>query len=467
MKLFNTLTRSSEEFSPLNDSSVSLYTCGPTVYNKLTIGNWVSYLRWDILARTLKSKYDLKWYMNITDVGHLVSDADEGEDKLETSAKKEGKTAWDIADFYTNDFIHGLDKLNIGVPKENLVKATDHIEEQINLIKTLEEKSYTYLIDDGVYFDSTKFPDYGKMARLDLQGLRAGTRVNIGQKKHPTDFALWKFTPKDQKRDMQWESPWGRGFPGWHLECSAMAIKYLGNTIDIHTGGIDHIPVHHTNEIAQSEAATSEKFVRVWLHSNFLKVNDTKISKSLGNGYTLDDLESEGYSAMDFRMFVLHSHYQSEANFTWDGLDAARNRLNDLYKIVDLKFQPTGGLASQKNFLSEIKQNIQDALEDNLNTPQVLYELSRLIDQLAKDGASSENLDEFNALLVLIDTILGFDLSKRLDISQAQKSKLQARQVARQNKDWEKSDQLRDELKSDGIGIEDSTGSQRWFRINV
>ena len=291
MKLHNTLSREVEEIKPLNSPEVTVYTCGPTVYDYPHIGNWFTFIRYDVLVRALRAGgFKPKWVMNITDVGHLVSDEDEGEDKLEVGAKREGKTAWAIAEKYTEYFKKGLKRLNFLQPNY-LERATDHIEEQIDLVKKLEVKGLTYTIDDGVYYDTSKFPKYGELAKLDLENLKAGARVTLNpQKKNPTDFALWKFSLKAGNRDMEWGSPWGKGFPGWHLECSAIAMKYLGETIDIHAGGIDHIPTHHTNEIAQSEGATGKKFVNCWMHGNFVLVDGKKMAKSAGTFITLEDI---------------------------------------------------------------------------------------------------------------------------------------------------------------------------------
>jgi cysteinyl-tRNA synthetase len=464
MKLNNTLTRSADTFAPLNDNTVSLYSCGPTVYDYPHLGNWSSYLRWDILARTLRQHYKLDWYMNLTDVGHLVSDADEGEDKLEKGARREGKSAWDIASFYSDDFIKGLDTLNISIDLDHLVKATDHIAEQIQLIRKLEEKGFTYQIDDGVYFDSTKFADYGKMAKLDLAGLKAGARVDLGQKKNPSDFALWKSAP-GEKRDMEWESPWGKGFPGWHIECSAMAMKYLGATIDIHTGGIDHIPIHHTNEIAQSEAATGQQFVRFWLHNNFLQVDGVKISKSLGNFITLHDLQNKGFTAQDFRMFVLQSHYQTEANFTWEGMQAAQTRLKELQAFADLRYQISEKGADIAGRLKEAAESLQAALDDDLNTPQALAVLSGIINSLQGQTAGTGSLEALQSLLATVDELLGFDLLSTSDINEHQKHMISDRQTARGMKDWTLSDTLRDQMLSEGIALRDTPHGTVWERV--
>lgn len=331
MQLYNPQTGLDEEFRPINPPKVTFYSCGPTVYDTPHIGNWFTFIRYDILYRTLVAAgYDIDWVMNITDVGHLVSDADDGEDKLEKGAKRESTTAWDVAKKYSDYFVDGMQRLNISKPTA-LPKATDHIQEQIELIQKLEANGHTYSIDDGVYFDTSTFDDYGRMAKLDLEHLKEGARVEVNsQKKHPSDFALWKFSPKNEKRDMEWKSPWGVGFPGWHLECSAMAMKYLGETLDIHAGGIDHIPVHHTNEIAQSEGATGKTFANYWVHMNFILVDGKKMSKSAGTFITLEDIESKGFDLMAFRLMVLQSHYRTEAHFSWENLEAAQNRLNEL-----------------------------------------------------------------------------------------------------------------------------------------
>jgi len=460
IRLHNTLTRSVEDFTPQNSQLVTLYSCGPTVYDNLTVGNWSAYIRWDILARVIRKNYNLKWYMNITDVGHLVSDSDEGEDKLEKSAKRDGTTAWEVAKKYTDDFLSGLNNLNISVEQDNLVKATDHISEQINLVKLLEEKGHTYLIDDGVYFDSTTFKDYGKMARLDLAGLQAGARVDVGQKKHSTDFAVWKLTPLNQRRDMEWDSPWGRGFPGWHIECSAMAMKYLGETIDIHTGGIDHIPVHHTNEIAQSETATGKTFVKYWLHCNFIKVDGVKISKSLGNGYTLEDVTNKGFSYEDFRFLILQSHYRTESNFTWEALSAAHDRLNELNAFAVMRFQTTETDAFDYN---NITVQITADLMNDLNTPMALSRISPAVDHISRYGLSHEDRQQFEVLLQTLDDLLGLGFMNLQEIDSESKQLIIQRQKARDSKDWDAADKIRDQLAGLGIGIDDTASGTRWY----
>ncbi|HSW37145.1 MAG TPA: cysteine--tRNA ligase [Candidatus Saccharimonadales bacterium] len=466
MKLYNTLTRKIEEIKPLKPPTVTVYTCGPTVYDYPHIGNWFTFIRYDLLIRGLKaSGYDPKWVMNITDVGHLTSDADEGEDKLEKGAKREGKTAWEIAQFYTDYFLKGLERLNISKPAY-LPKATDHIQEQIELIGKLERKGYTYVIDDGVYYDTSKFPKYADFAKLDLDDQQAGARVEQNpQKRNPTDFALWKFSPKDKKRDMEWDSPWGKGFPGWHLECSAMSMKYLGETLDIHSGGIDHIPVHHTNEIAQSEAATGKRFANCWMHTNHITVDDQKISKSLGNSVTLEDIEAKGYSLEAFRLHVLESHYRSQSKFSWDSLAAAQNRLKDFYAIAVLRYQASSRAASiNAEMLSKVRAEIEAALSGDLNTPQILASLGAIV-AVAKDGLQAQDRTVFEDFLKWLDEILGLNLLKQPDISDQQKQLIKEREVARAKNDWAKSDELRDQLAKQGIGLRDTGSSAIWHRL--
>jgi cysteinyl-tRNA synthetase len=483
MQLHNTLTGTVDDFIPVSDSQVTLYTCGPTVYSEPLIGNWVAYLRWDLLVRTLKANdYTVNRVMNITDVGHLVSDGDDGEDKMQKGAKREGVSAWEIAERYTNRFLEGMTALNL-LPPETLSKATEHIEDQIQLIKTLESKGHTYVIDDGVYFDTSTFPAYADFARLNLEALRAGARVEVNvQKRNPSDFALWKFSPVGEHRDMEWDSPWApqdapegtqKGFPGWHIECSAMALKYLGETIDIHTGGIDHIPVHHTNEIAQSEAATGKRLANYWLHANFLLVNGTKISKSLGNGYTLSDLSEKGFTPMDFRMFVLQSHYRSESNFTWENLTGAASRLKHWRTIACLRHQIHDTLIddSQKQHdvngtILAAKQAALEMLNDDLSSPRALSVFEQALDSIEQTDLAYINQNAFNEFLMTIDDLLGLNiLSSTPDISDEAKQLILERLRARESKAWGRSDEIRDTLSGIGIGINDSASGSRWYYL--
>lgn len=467
MKLYNTATRTIDDIAPLHPPAVTVYTCGPTVYDYAHIGHWFNYVRMDMLIRTLASAgFTPKWVMNITDVGHLVSDADEGEDKLEKGARREGKTAWEVAEFYTKDFLDGMERLTILSP-DHIVKATDHIAEQIDLIKRLEAKGYTYVIDDGVYYDTSKFEGYSAFARLDLDEQEAGARVAVNtQKRNPTDFALWKFSPKNAQRDMEWDSPWGRGFPGWHIECSAMSMKYLGDTLDIHTGGIDHIPIHHTNEIAQSEAVTGKRFAVMWMHSNHVMVNGEKIAKSLGNGIRLQELEEKGYSPQVVRLNILESHYRSQSQFSWSSLEAAKNRLQALQAAADLRFQliPDATLLGDTYF-DEKGEAILNALQTDLNTPVALRVINEVVADLERFLLHPKHTPAFTQFLHLLDDTLGLGLLNSSDIAAAQQQLLNKREQARRNKDWTTSDKLRDALAEQGLGVRDSAIGPIWFRL--
>jgi len=472
MKLYNTLTRNVDDITTIDSSQTTIYTCGPTVYDYPHIGNWFTFIRYDLLVRTLKvtGKHPV-WVMNITDVGHLVSDADEGEDKLEKGAKREGKTAWDIAKYYSDYFVEGLKRLNITDP-DYLPKATEHIEEQVTLIKNLEDKGYTYVINDGVYYDTSKFEGYAAFARLDLDDLQAGARIEHNpEKRNASDFALWKFSPKDRQRDMEWDSPWGKGFPGWHIECSAMAMKYLGETIDIHSGGIDHVPVHHTNEIAQSEAATGKRFANFWMHTNHITINDEKISKSLGNSITLEDIEKQGFNLEAFRLHVLESHYRSQSKFSWESLEAAKNRLTNIREFADLRFQgdPDATLVGNEYFTKQ-KDFMLEALKDDLNTPVALRILSETMNWIAKNGLHTKytdgNAHDFRDFISFLDEIFGLELLKSKDITEAQRKLLDERDLARYKGDWATSDAIRDQLKEQGIGLRDKPLKAIWYRLS-
>lgn len=519
IKLHNTLTKKVEEFDSQEPGKVKLYTCGPTVYDYLHVGNWAAYIYWDTLVRTLQADgYDVDRVMNITDVGHLTSDADEGEDKLEKGAKREGKTAWDVAKFYGDDFLKGMKRLNLMTPT-HITKATEYIPQQLDLVRKLKEKDYTYQIDDGIYFDTSKFPTYADFAGLDLADQRAGARVAFNEeKRNPSDFALWKFTPAGEKRDMEWETPSDlldtparvavggagptesskaseegadrlagpvdsdlrepandgsgvekaikkMGFPGWHLECSAMAMDLLGTTLDIHTGGIDHIPVHHTNEIAQSEAATGKRFSNYWLHNNHLKVDGTKISKSLGNGYTLDDLEEKGFSPMDYRMFVLQSQYSNEGNFTFDNLTAAKNRRAHWRNIAALRHQTHTGIDASDDMDPSPAAigAIKEALADDLNTPEALRIIDETFSYIESHSIAKVNRHTLIELLQAIDELLGLQLLDTTpDISDDQKQLIIERERARDDKDWTKSDEIRDIFEHQGIVLRDTSGGTVW-----
>ncbi len=477
LTLYNTATKKLEEFTPLRDGHVSLYTCGPTVYDYPHVGNWTAYIYWDILVRTLLANgYEVERVINITDVGHLVSDDDEGEDKLEKGARREGKTAWQIAEYYTEDFMNGMEKLGLIMP-EHLARATDYILEQLNLVRTLKAKGYTYQISDGIYFDTAKFPRYANFAGLNLDELKAGARIEVNrEKRNSSDFALWKFTPKNTNRDMEWETPKDilddsqqllMGFPGWHLECSAIAMNFLGPTLDIHTGGIDHIPVHHTNEIAQSEAATGQQFSGYWLHNNHLKVDGTKISKSLGNGFTLQNLEEKGFSPLDYRLFVLQSHYGSEGNFTFEALNAAKNRRTHWRSVAALRWQLPAASKSEGGSLNTImatsNSKIREALDFNLNTPEALRLADEAFSAIESRPLSIVPSEAFMNLLQTIDELLGLQLiNSTPDIDTESKQLILERTAARNKNDWEASDNLRLEIAARGLTIRDTAEGAVW-----
>ena len=471
LTLHNTLTRQTEEFISRTPGKVTLYTCGLTVYSQPHIGNWVAYIYWDILVRTLRaSGYDVTRVQNITDVGHLTSDEDAGEDKMLKGALKEGITAWEVAKKYSDiadDEAYG--QLGLVRP-DHMPRATKYIPQQIAFVEALEAKGYVYVIDDGVYFDTSKLDNYGELARLDIDGLEFGARVADTGKKNPTDFAVWKFSKPEEKRDMEWESPWGTGFPGWHLECSVMARELLGDQIDIHTGGIDHIPVHHTNEIAQTEAVTGKQFASTWVHANHIKVDGVKMSKSLGNIYTLQDIRDKGYDLQAFKLLVLSKHYRTEGNFTWDILEAANNRLHRWYALAALVHQP-----QQLDNWLELKErtaykriahhtsgdDMLRTLQNDLNAGEAFGEIDRLADEITVLPANEVFLKQFNDFLDAVDQLFGINL-RRSDISDEHKQLIAVREQARGAKDWAKSDELRDKLLADGIAIRDTPYGSIW-----
>jgi cysteinyl-tRNA synthetase len=476
LKLYNTLTSQIDEFVAQNPDRVAIYSCGPTVYDYPHIGNWASYIYWDTLVRILMANsYSIDRVMNITDVGHLSSDADDGEDKLQKGARREGKTAWDVAKFYTDDFLNSMQDLGLITP-QHIAKVTDYIPQQLDLIRALKARGFTYQINDGIYFDTSKFITYANFAHLDLKSLKAGARIELNpEKRNISDFALWKFTAEGEKRDMEWETPIDllsstskiMGFPGWHLECSTIAMFILGSTIDIHTGGIDHIPVHHTNEIAQSEAATGVRFCNYWIHNNHLKVNGTKISKSLGNGYTLKDLHKKGYSPIDFRMLVLQGNYRNEGNFTFKSLEAAKNRLHHWRNIAALRHQIHDTV--QDDSINKVipsyavSQAIIEAVNDDLGTPQAFKLIDDVFSIIANTRLSDINRQALSQLIETIDSILGLKLIDTTpDISDEAKRIILERNQARQQKDWKKSDTLRNQLAKLNIIIRDTEYESVW-----
>lgn len=464
MKLHNTLTRNIEEIQPLKEGEISLYTCGLTVYSQPHIGNWVVFIYWDILQRALLANgYKVKRVQNITDVGHLTSDEDAGEDKMLKSALSEGLTAWEVAEKYIDIANHeAYEQLGLIKP-EHLPRATDYIQQQIEFVKQLEEKGFTYKIADGVYFDTSKLEDYGKLAKLDIKGLRFGARVADTGKKNPTDFAVWKLSSPDEKRDMQWDSPWGKGFPGWHLECSCIAREILGDQIDIHTGGIDHIPVHHTNEIAQTEALTGKKFANMWVHANHIKVNGTKMSKSLGNIYTLKDITDKGFDIQAFKLMILNKHYQTEGNFTWENLEAAQNRLDNWKSVAALRWQPHEN-ASNQPLIENTSKEILESISNDLDTPAALTKIGELLKILETNMLHTNNVKPFIAFLDSINDLLGLDISQD-DITSEQKDLIQKRTAAKSSGDFAQADAIRATLRQQKIGLDDRSEGTRWYRI--
>ncbi len=457
--LFNTLTGSREVFIPRKPPTVTMYHCGPTVYDHAHIGNLRSFFLAFLLRELiLLNDYKIEQVMNITDVGHLVSDGDEGDDKIEMGAKKAHKSVKEIVDQYTDLFFHDLKSLNIDISHTTFPKASDHIGEQIAFIQSLEEKGYTYRIKDGIYFDTSLISSYGRLGNIDTQSLREGARVKKNEeKKHPTDFALWKFSPPRKKRQQEWESPWGKGFPGWHIECSAMALKYLGREIDIHTGGIDHIPVHHNNEIAQTESLTGKPLARFWVHGAFMKINGQKISKSLGNGITIKNIVDRGISPHALRLWMLNAHYQTPINFTWEALEGCQTALFKLQRFFVEELKEKDGKIN-----SEYQKMFIGALNDNLDTPKI----TALTWQLIKDSEVSP--EEKNGTLLYFDRILGFNLRNRKNLSESPRSLrpqdtseevrtlLQKREEAREMKDWKQADALREEINKKGFDVTDT-----------
>ncbi|TVQ84208.1 MAG: cysteine--tRNA ligase [Micavibrio sp.] len=457
IRLYNTLTRKKEPFEPLEAGKAGIYSCGPTVYAYAHIGNMRAYVFADILRRIFDyAGYDVHHVMNITDVGHLTSDADEGEDKMEIGKRRENLDAWGLAEKYTEAFFDHAEKLNILKP-HIVCKATDHIPEQIDMIRKLEAGGYTYVTDDGVYFDTAKFDRYGDMAKLDIEGLQSGRRIDDSGKKNKTDFALWKFSPEGSKRDMEWDSPWGKGFPGWHIECSAMSSKYLGEQFDIHTGGIDHIPVHHTNEIAQSECATGKApFVKYWLHCEFLSMDDSvKMSKSKGDVFTVDTLIEKTYDPLALRYLYLTSHYRNPLKFSYHSLDAAAATLKKLMRQI-------AGLSKSAEENAQLSEKAQDYLRrfttaicDDLNTAVALAELHAVMSD--KDLSDAEKY----ALATKFDPVFGFGFADVQEEAQSDAPPeildlVEKREAARHSKNWAEADRLRAAIAEKGYVVEDT-----------
>lgn len=459
MYLHNTATRHKDEFTPQNPQNVTMYCCGPTVYNFAHIGNLRTYIFEDLLARTIRLRYPLTHVMNVTDVGHLVSDADDGEDKMELGAAREGKSAWDIAKFYEEKFWADYDALHCTRPTV-VSRATQHIKEMIALVKTLEDKGCTYRTSDGIYYDTSKFDRYDALVgHARISGLQGGARVEMSdEKRNPTDFALWKFSPKDKKRQMEWDSPWGVGFPGWHIECSAMAMKYLGHTLDIHCGGIDHVTIHHTNEIAQSEAATGQKYVNYWVHGEFLILRSGKMSKSGGTFVTVDVLKEKGYDPLAYRYLCLSAHYRTQLEFSYESMDSAAKSLKNLRALAVQAKQSAAAQETEKS--KAWKEKFTAAMEDDLNAPKALALVWEAV--RSAELSAAEKVD----FLTFADSILALDLFKeeaapKADIPAHVQALLDARAAARKAKEWKKSDELRDEIARAGYLVKDTPQGQQ------
>ncbi|MFO1324890.1 MAG: cysteine--tRNA ligase [Burkholderiales bacterium] len=449
LALYDNYTRSLRRFEPLvAGAPVGLYTCGPTVYDYQHIGNFRTFLFEDVLKRVLRfNGFAVDHVMNVTDVGHLTSDADTGEDKMEKGARRTGRTAWEIAQLYTDDFLACLDLLHIERPTV-LCRATDHIREQIAFIADIERNGYAYTTSDGVYFDTSKQKDYGYLARLDVEGQEAGKRVELGEKRRATDFALWKFSPPGERRQMEWDSPWGRGFPGWHIECSAMAQKYLGDYFDIHCGGEDHIPVHHTNEIAQTEARVGTRLANFWLHGYFLLMNDAKMAKSAGEFLRVQSLVERGYDPLVYRYLCLTAHYRTQMSFSWEAMDAAATALDRLrqgFHALPDDPEASPGAAHVERFTDDVN--------DDLNVPRAL---AVAWDVLRGDLPPAVR----RATLAKFDDVFGLGLAawapREEVIPEAIVKLAGLRAEARSGKLWAEADRLRAELAAAGWDVEDT-----------
>lgn len=451
LKLYNTLSRGKEVFVPIKDNSVGIYSCGPTVYNYAHIGNLRTYIFMDILRRILSyNGYKVKSVMNITDVGHLLSDADDGDDKMAKAAKEQNKKPQEIADYYSSVFFKDIARLNVLRPTVT-PKATDHIGDMIKIVSDLLDKGYAYETDDGIYFDISKFKNYGKLSGMNLEDQLAGARVNVNTgKRHPADFAIWK--KAEPNHIMQWQSPWGMGYPGWHIECTAMSNKYLGDVFDIHTGGIDHVPIHHENEIAQAEAWLGKKAVNYWMHSEFMLVDGGKMSKHLGNTYTVDDLVAKGYTPMEFRYMCLNVQYRQKLNFTWEAMDAARTSYQRLTAL--LYRHKMSSAKTDAAVIDGYLTQFHEAINDDLNVPMALGVLWKMV----RLPASAD----IYAAALQMDRVFALDFDKvrqqckNEDAPEEIVALANLRKEARKNKNWAESDRLRDEIAAAGYKITDT-----------
>ena len=492
LKLYNTMGRQMENFIPINKEFVGFYGCGPTVYKFAHIGNLRAYVFQDILTRTLLFLgYNVKHVMNITDIGHLSDDGDDGEDKMLKSARESGLAVSQIADIYIKAFFEDVDNLNIKRPAV-ICRATEHIDDMIELIKRIEKNLHTYISEGNLYFDITTFPNYGKLSGIDIKTLKPGARIVVDKnKKNPEDFVLWFTKSKFVNHALLWDSPWGRGYPGWHIECSAMSIKYLGEQFDIHTGGIDHIRVHHTNEIAQSESATGKKWVNYWLHNEFLITDKGKMSKSKGDVFVLNDIIKEGFDPLDYRFFLLGGHYRKQLAFSWEALETAKNARKKLLEKVKkiLESLPEHEIIKYKNISNSSKfqdykiyindeklilflSNFKNAIEKDLNTPNALSYLQAAVKE------KNINLKELLVTIAMMDSVLGLNIIAdaeklgktsdnvdNIDIERIEEL-IRVRNQAKIDKDYKKADNIRDILKSENIILEDTSNGTTWKIID-
>lgn len=478
LELYNTMGRELQEFKPLVEGKAGFYGCGPTVYNYAHIGNMRAYVFQDVLKRSLRFLgYDVTHVMNITDIGHLSGDADDGEDKMVKTAKERGQSVLEIAQFYTDAFFNDTDRLNIERPTV-VCKATDHVEQMIELIKKLEKNGHTYMAGGNLYYDISTFPEYGKLARINIEDLKAGARINVDEnKRNPHDFVLWFTKSKFENQALVWDSPWGKGYPGWHIECSAMSMEYLGEQIDIHTGGIDHIQIHHTNEIAQSEGATGKTWVNFWLHNEFLVMDKGKMSKSSGTFLTLQTIIDQGFDPLDYRFFLLGAHYRSQITFSPESMESAKsarkNLVQRIARILETAGKPesipeTRELPAGSSALARLEA-FRGHIEQDLNTPRALSELQGLVrDAEIKPG-------EALAVLQAMDGVLGLKLleSALQSIAEAAPQEgdpridalIEERKAAKQAKNFARADEIRNLLKAEGIVLEDSPTGTTWKRM--
>ena len=463
LRLYNTLTKKKEEFVPIDKENniVTIYTCGPTVYNYAHIGNMRTYIFMDTLRKVLKyNGYKLNHVMNITDVGHLTSDADEGEDKMSKSAREQNKSVYEIAKIYTEAFFKDIHRLNISEP-EHTVKATDHIKDMEEYVKEIMKNGYAYETSKGIYFDTSKLPTYGELSRIKIDNQKAGARVDVDkEKKNPLDFALWIKAPKEHI--MKWDSFAGLCYPGWHIECSAMSRKYLGEKFDIHTGGVDHIPIHHENEIAQSKGATGKNPANIWMHVEFLLIDNGKMSKSLHNVYTLDDLEKRGIEPLAYRYFTYTSHYRNKLNFTWDGIKSCQVSLDRLRELVNSHKGLNNDI--KEELLKDFENRFMEAINDDLNMPVAIS----IVWELAKYSVKSNKIYE---LIMKFDSILSLDLNKvkkdnkNVEVPNEILELLEQRKKARESKDYALSDTLRDKIKEKGYIVKDTKEGQEIEKV--